>query len=82
MGWFVLANIDMFIICVRFELTNVDTIRTLTRHGHDTNTTHQHELTPLIIYVIFEQKTLGVFNHVRRLQPLQFTKEIYFKVAN
>ena len=28
-------NVDTFIICVGFELTNVDTIRTLTRYEHD-----------------------------------------------
>ena len=32
---FGLANVDMFIIRVRFGLANVDTIRTLTRHEHE-----------------------------------------------
>ena len=32
---FGLANVDTFIIRVGFELTNVDTIRTLTQHEHD-----------------------------------------------
>ena len=32
---FGLANIDTFIIRVGFELTNVNTIHTLTRHEHD-----------------------------------------------
>ena len=32
---FVLANVDTFIIRVRFGLANVDMIRTLTRHKHD-----------------------------------------------
>ena len=35
---FGLANIDTFIIRVRFRLTNMDTIRTLTRHEHDLST--------------------------------------------
>ena len=32
---FGLANVDTFIICVGFGLTNFDTIRILTRHEHD-----------------------------------------------
>ena len=32
---FGLANVNTFIICVGFELANVDTIRTLTRHEHN-----------------------------------------------
>ena len=32
---FGLANVDTFIIRVEFGLTNIDTIRTLTRHEHD-----------------------------------------------
>ena len=32
---FGLTNVDTFIIRVGFELANVDTIRTLTRHKHD-----------------------------------------------
>ena len=32
---FELANVDTFIIRVRFGLANVDTIRTLTQHKHD-----------------------------------------------
>ena len=32
---FWLANINTFIICVGFELTNVDTIGTLKQHEHD-----------------------------------------------
>ena len=32
---FGLANVDTFIIRVGFELTNVNTIRTLIRHEHD-----------------------------------------------
>ena len=35
---FGLANVDTFIIRVGFELTNVDTIRILTRHEHDPTT--------------------------------------------
>ena len=38
---FELANVDTFIIRVirvRFGLTNIDTIRTLTRHEHDSLT--------------------------------------------
>ena len=31
---FELSNVDTFIICVGFGLTNIDTIRTLTRHEH------------------------------------------------
>ena len=33
-----LANVNTFIICVGFGLTNVDTIRTLIRHEHDPST--------------------------------------------
>ena len=32
---FELSNVDKFINCVGFGLTNVDTIRILTRHEHD-----------------------------------------------
>ena len=46
---FGLANVDTFIICVGFELTNVDTIRTLIRHEHNPLT---RIVTP-IIYIIF-----------------------------
>ena len=35
---FGLANVDTFIIRVGFELTNIDTIRTLTQHEHDPST--------------------------------------------
>ena len=35
---FELANVDTFIIHVRFGLTNVDTIRILTQHEHDSLT--------------------------------------------
>ena len=35
---FLLINVDTFIICVRFGLTNVDTIRTLTRDEHNLST--------------------------------------------
>ena len=35
---FGLTNVDTFIIRVKFWLTNVDTIRTLTRHEHDSST--------------------------------------------
>ena len=35
---FELANVDTFIICIRFGLANVDTIRILTRHEHDPST--------------------------------------------
>ena len=35
---FGLANVDTFIIHVGFGLANVDTIRTLTRHEHDSLT--------------------------------------------
>ena len=35
---FELANVDIFIICFGFGLTNVDTIRTLIRHEHDPST--------------------------------------------
>ena len=35
---FVLANVDTFIIRVRFGLANIDTIRILTRHEHNPST--------------------------------------------
>ena len=35
---FELVNIDTFIICVGFGLTNVDTVRTLIRHEYDPST--------------------------------------------
>ena len=35
---FGLENVDTFIIRVGFRLANVDTIRTLTRHEHDSLT--------------------------------------------
>ena len=35
---FELANVDTFIIRVGFGLTNIDTIRTLTRREHDSST--------------------------------------------
>ena len=35
---FGLANVDMFFIRVGFELEDVDTIRTLTRHEHVSST--------------------------------------------
>ena len=35
---FELANVDTFIIRVGFGLMNVDTIRILTRHEHDSST--------------------------------------------
>ena len=35
---FGLGNVDTFIIRVGFELTNVNTIRILTRHEHDSST--------------------------------------------
>ena len=35
---FGLANINTFIICIEFGLTNVDIINILTRHEHDLST--------------------------------------------
>ena len=35
---FELANVNTFLIHIGFGLTNVDTIRTLTRHEHDQST--------------------------------------------
>ena len=40
---FGLTNVNTFIIFVGFRLTNVDTIRTLTRHEHN----HGQEVPPL-----------------------------------
>ena len=56
---FGLANIDMFIIRVRFGLTNIDPIRILTRY--DTNTTYRHELPPLLPTHFFQkQKQMNI----------------------
>ena len=35
---FGLANVDTFIICVRFKLVNIDTIRILTLYKYDSYT--------------------------------------------
>ena len=43
---FRLVNIDMFIIGVRFGLTNIYTIRTLTRHEHEHDSLKQ--MSPLL----------------------------------
>ena len=45
---FELTNIDTFIIHIEFSLINVDTI-----HIHDMNTTHRHELSPLVFVLEF-----------------------------
>ena len=37
---FWLVNVDTFIIHVVFELTNINMIRTLTRHEHDSSYRH------------------------------------------
>ena len=61
---FGLANVDIFIIRVGFELKDVDTIRTLTRHEHVSSTristpTCTHDPTPqshfffLLIFFFF-----------------------------
>ena len=46
---FELVNIDMFIFRIGFGLTNIDMIRTLTRHRHDLST---RAATPMIIYLL------------------------------
>ena len=55
-----LANVDTFIIRVRFVLGNVDTIRTFTRHEHDPltqiDTPTQHAQSFSFLFIFLERK--------------------------
>ena len=57
---FELANVDIFIIYIGFGLTNVDTIRTLTRHEHDQSTRIATPTNNII------QVTLFIFHIIRK----------------